>query len=45
MRKNNYIMRCIHCGKEYDLLKATNKSKGMDVRCPHCNNTVGRRNS
>jgi DNA-directed RNA polymerase subunit RPC12/RpoP len=43
--RQGYIIKCTKCGKEYDLARATTLTKDGDVRCPHCNGIVGRRNS
>jgi len=45
MKKRGYIMKCTKCSAEYDLVRATDMAKDGDVRCPHCKQVVGRRNS
>lgn len=39
-------MKCHNCGKEYNLITATDRAdQDGTVRCPHCKGSVGKRNS
>ena len=36
------MVRCPKCNKQYDLIEATRKSKGEQIRCPHCKEIVAK---
>ena len=34
---SEFVIECIHCGKDYNLHSASRNTKKKDlVRCPHC---------
>jgi predicted Zn finger-like uncharacterized protein len=43
--KRGYVLKCKNCSGSYDLVKATDRSADGNIRCPHCNHVVGKRNS
>ena len=45
MGRRGYILKCSKCSKEYDLVRATDRSADGMITCPHCNAVVGKRNN
>jgi len=45
MGRRGYILKCSKCSKEYDLVRATDRSLDGNIKCPNCGSVVGKRNN